>query len=173
MLTIKSYFDLIMPEVKLSKEKDMLGDFVRVKKNDSDLRIAMHTIAKYFMREFQNDSVLFPHPKFPSYDEKECHGYLLTIEKSGVEMKSIAVGGFCFRRRDFGYGMQWIWLHPYVRNKGLLSRHWALLEDKFGKDFYCEPPYSHEMKSFLNKNKSESHTKHDNLKSIPMGYNKL
>lgn len=173
MLTIKTMFDLVMPELTLPKNKEMLGDFIRVTSSDKEARLATYMLAKYFMREVKIDSVLFPHARCPKYDDNECFAYLLTLEKSQIEMKSVAIGALCFRLRDFGYGLQWVWFHPYVRNEGFLKRNWPLLEEKFGKDFYCEPPYTPAMEVFLVKNKYHSHMKHKCFKNVPMWYDKL
>ncbi len=46
--------------------------------------------------------------------------------------------------------MQWVWLHPYMRRKGCLTRAWPIFAERFGQ-FDCEPPLSDAMQTFLEK----------------------
>lgn len=46
------------------------------------------------------------------------------------------------------YSLRWIWLHPSYRRKGILSKHWNFLKEKYD-DFHMQPPVSDAMKSFL------------------------
>lgn len=159
-MTIKKYFDLTMPEITLpsENERQMIGDAIRIKADaDFHSRLAMFKISKFFKREFHFDSFQYA-STYDKEDDNECHAYVWTVEKTNIEIKSVVVGGFCFRKREWGgYGFQWIWIHPYLRGTGLLKRHWPLFEDKFGKNFYCEPPYSYAMEKFLSKNDNSLH----------------
>lgn len=173
MITINDLFDIRVPQVKLPEKKEMLGDFVRVKSSYSfEVRDALYTMAKYFKREESIDSMLAPHP-MTIPDDKEMYAYLLPIESILLDKDSLIVGGFIFRLREWGYGFQWIWLHPFVRGKGILTKHWPLLEEKFGKDFYCEPPYSKAMQAFLDKRNTKQHTANGEMKKAPMWYDKV
>jgi hypothetical protein len=44
--------------------------------------------------------------------------------------------------------LQWVWLHPYFRRRGLLRDAWPGFRAEFG-DFQCEPPLSDAMRAFL------------------------
>jgi hypothetical protein len=44
--------------------------------------------------------------------------------------------------------LDWIWLHPYFRRRGLLRAAWPGFRAEFG-DFHCEPPLSDAMRAFL------------------------
>lgn len=48
--------------------------------------------------------------------------------------------------------MQWLWLHPYARSKGIMSALWPSFLEKFG-DFNVERPLSKAMKAFVDKQK--------------------
>lgn len=153
MTTIKKYYDLIMPEIELPSHNEKILDAIRIKSTDDILcRQAMFTISRFFKREFMYDNFMYAHPGNPIQEnDEECFSYLWTLEKKNTHIKSLVIGGFCFRLREWGYGFQWIWIHPYLRNIGLLTKHWPYLEEKFGNDFYCEPPYSKSMSHFLGK----------------------
>lgn len=159
-MIIKQFFDLKMPEINLPDEKnrEMLGDALRItSKSCRDSRLAMLKLCIFFKREFHFDSFQYA-PFWALEDDEECYAYVWTVEQYHIKIKSVVVGGFCFRKREWGgYGMQWIWIHPYIRNIGLLSRHWKEMENKFGKDFYAEPPLSHGMENFLNKENNILH----------------
>lgn len=166
------YYDLKMPRAELPENKEMLGDVIRIKSTDSqELRNAMYVIARFFKREFRYDSVQYAAP-YMTEDDNECYAYAWTIEKEGSK-KSSVVGGFCFRKREKGFDLQWIWLHPYLRNKGFLSKLWPFLKEKFGHDFYVEPPYSSQIEHFLNKEENKIHTFNGGGNKIPYWYEKF
>jgi hypothetical protein len=175
MLKIKNYFDLQMPEIELPlTDIEKLGDAIRIKSTHSpECRDALFKCARFFKREFQYDAIQYASP-YALENDNDCHAYIWTIEKKTVQIKSIVVGAFCFRLREWGgFGFQWIWLHPYVRNRGLLSRHWSEMENKFGKNFYCEPPYSPAMHSFIVKNSHTAHYLVDENKAPPSWQNRI
>lgn len=172
-MIIKEYFDISMPEIDIPNDNEMLGDAIRIYANDDiELRLAMFKIAAYFKRELHFDAFQYAAP-YDRESDDECYAYLWTIEKNTTQIKSVVVGGFCFRKRDWGgYGFQWIWIHPFIRDTGLLKRHWHLFEEKFGKDFYCEPPYSTSMANFLSKKENILHIK-DSEKRRPDNWQDL
>lgn len=167
MTTIKRYFDLIMPEISLPEDREMLGDALRVKSDSSiEEKRAIRTIARFFKREIHLDAIMYAHPSTTENDD-ECYAYVFTLEKRHKEFKSVVIGGFCFRNREWGgYGLQWIWLHPYLRNTGLLTRNWKAFEDKFG-EFYCEPPYTLPFQKFLDKENNKKHVIGDKFSRAP------
>lgn len=169
-ITIKRFFDMKMPEIDLppENEREMLGDALMVKSTSSlESRMAMLKIARFFKREFHFDAVQYA-SFYDVENDDECKAYMWTVEKHHTKIKSVVVGGFCFRYRDWGgYGLQWIWLHPYLRNNGILTRHWKLFEEKFGKNFYVEPPLSYGMQNFLSKSDNESHINDPETKRTP------
>jgi hypothetical protein len=57
-----------------------------------------------------------------------------------------AVGG-CSFRRDI---LEWVWIHPYYRGRGLLKKAWPVFIDLYG-NFAIEPPLSHAMQGFVKK----------------------
>ena len=111
------------------------------------LRQSLLLCAKYFQREGYSDMLHY------NLDEKNFVGYLFTEPN-----RFHAVGGCIFRFREYNnipekfWTMHWIWMHPYIRNKGLLSKY----VDKFNKEFgywYPEHPLSKAMQRFVIKHK--------------------
>lgn len=118
------------------------------------LRIEVERFARYFRHEFDYDFM-----QFERYDrDPTCTAYLLTDTGSAP---AVWAGACCFRSRDYedaGDNVQtldWVWIHPYLRRKGLLTRHWPTLRANHG-DFAVEPPVSEAMVRFLQKNNTDS-----------------
>jgi hypothetical protein len=66
-----------------------------------------------------------------------------------------AVGACCFRWREWtnaphSWALQWAWLHPDFRRRGLLTAAWPAFRTEFG-DFHVERPLSEAMQAFLRK----------------------
>ena len=103
----------------------------------------VYRLAQYFRREFNYDFVQYSCNEddltheayiFKNYDDK-------------------AFGACCFRRREYTdtgkiWALQWIWLHPYFREKGELKKHWPFFKERYG-DFHVEGPYSKAMRNAL------------------------
>jgi hypothetical protein len=45
--------------------------------------------------------------------------------------------------------LEWVWIHPFYRGKGLLSGAWKSFEKKYGQNFNIELPLSHALIGFL------------------------
>lgn len=129
-------------------------------RSPGDTRDALETLAKYFMREFHYDGIqyeanehLFDHVEYKGY--VFCESAFDAMTEEHTEMPSRILGGCCFRHREYKVGfkwaLDWIWLHPYVRSRGILTKHWSYFQDIFGNDFIIQPPVSPAMKGFLAK----------------------
>ncbi len=62
-------------------------------------------------------------------------------------------GACCFSKLKFTkdndcWALEWIWLHPFFRNRGNLKNYWTYLEEEFS-DFVVKKPISNDMKAFL------------------------
>ena len=118
------------------------------------LKKFVYRIAVYFRREFQYDFVQY------SEDEPDLtHRAFLFFSRAGDKYydKDIyrILGGGCFRQRKYqdfpeSYALQWIWIHPYMRRKGMLTKAFDEFMNQF-EQFRVESPYSVEIKSFLEK----------------------
>ena len=108
------------------------------------LRQEVETIARYFLREFRYDSI-----QFDQNDRGPYTAYLFADSD-----QSVWAGACCFRSRYFrdidmeSEALQWVWLHPYLRGRGILTTCWKTLRDNHG-DFYISPPVSPPMREFL------------------------
>lgn len=116
------------------------------------LRQAVYQYAKYFRREFDYDFV-----QYAVQDEESARAFLL-VGDIGVDHRGpvrFIDGALCFRWREWrdadpGWALQWVWLHPYARNRGRLTRAWPQFKAAFGS-FHVEGPLSRAMTGFLGK----------------------
>lgn len=111
------------------------------------LRVACRKIAEFFRREGGYD--------FVQFDENETDEYHAFLFFDPLDGGDEVIGACCFRWREWtnsdpGWGLQWIWLHPYFRGKGILKGHWPFFMEKFG-NFSVEGPVSRIMFDFLKK----------------------
>lgn len=122
---------------------------------------AVEVYANYFRREFQYDFVQYC-SESDQYNWRERHqkaAFLFTDTRGPSyrgELGTVnTVGACCFRYTEDKehlnfWAMQWIWLHPYYRRSGILTRHWELFCQNF-YPFLVETPLSNAMKAFLEK----------------------
>jgi len=125
-------------------------------------RKAVEKIATFFRRELDYG--------FVQYDAKEPSGgryepyiptiaYLFTnpdlLHYTNAGKSRIATkGACCFRKRAYQdmtepiWELDWIWLHPYERNKGILQRYWQVFMKEF-EMFFPSHPISKSMEKFL------------------------
>lgn len=118
-------------------------------KSPIQTRRALEKIAFFFRREFEYDF-----PQYSATEKTNCKSKcFLFIEESWS--KYFAIGGCCLRWRNFkndkpGWGLQWVWLHPYRRGRGIFKIYWDFFLKEYG-DIYVEPPISSPMIYFLKK----------------------
>ena len=92
-------------------------------------------MAHYFQREMDYDFL-----QYTAVDMGESDvAYLWTYGYPIDDIGSLeAVGGCCFRFRQddnvkiLFFALQWIWIHPYLRHKGLLKGAWPYCSKRFG-----------------------------------------
>jgi len=124
------------------------------------LHQAVEQCARYFQREGYSD---WKHYDESDYNSPHVVSYLFTDGNFPH-----AIGAACFRLREFRdlpekiWTMHWVWIHPYARNKGLLSEHISQFNAKFGY-WYPETPHSKGMTSFIAKHNIVSPLTHFNL----------
>jgi len=130
------------------------------KQSDSELHEEVFKIAKYFKEELDYDSIPYSQLGFIPKEDKVL---LFTEEALDVyktkPMPHRIYGACYFKRMKFSKGedywaLEWIWLHPFFRNRGNLKKHWTNLEEKFGA-FLIKEPVSHDMTAFLEHIKSK------------------
>jgi hypothetical protein len=114
------------------------------------VRRAVWQFASYFRREFRYDVVQYG---FQGQEtDTSARAYLWDLVDAG-DVAHHAIGACCFRWREDsdshpGWALQWIWLHPFERGQGHLTRAWPYFRARFG-DFDVESPVSTAMASFL------------------------
>ena len=96
---------------------------------------------------------------FDGEEDDEDHVAFLWVHPEAVgmgrEFRVPCVGACCFRlREETGMALQWVWVHPYFRRRGLLTDAWPEFVREFG-DFAVEGPLSDAMKGFLAKQARE------------------
>lgn len=140
------------PSVIDINKKEKLGNCYLVDKNQPhSIHKAIEQLAYYFKREGRFDFIQYTANE--DRHNKNCHGYIW-IDTDWED--TFAVGAATFRfladvDQIQNWSMQWVWMHPYYRCKGLLSKAWPHFVEYYGKDFHCEPPLSFEMQRFLKK----------------------
>lgn len=113
------------------------------------LRRCVETFARYFRREFRYDFVQYSALEPGAANER---AYLWMSRNA---YPPFFFGAASFRWRAWkdaapGFALQWVWLHPYERRRGYLTRAWPAFRAQFG-DFHCERPLSPAMAAFLRK----------------------
>ncbi len=109
------------------------------------LRKAMHARALHFKRELHFDFVQWDIEEKDGPDR--CVGFLFASDDG-----STIAGACTFRLREYAnraptWAMQWMWLAPPYRRRGILTRHWPSFIARFGA-FRLERPLSDAMRAF-------------------------
>lgn len=115
------------------------------------MRREVERFAIYFRREFSYDFQQFEATEKIREGDKAYAAYLFINEPN--HYPRVWTGACCFRWRNLKdaeprWGMQWMWLHPYYRGQGILTRAWDKFHEAYG-NFLCEPPFSAAMQAFL------------------------
>lgn len=155
-----SYYSIILPRIGLRNQpsifelpKKIMEEELEFKggmcpvvcKSKKIYRVAVWKIAQLFRREFEYD--------FTQYGSEGAEDDELSRAYLWWSQDNEAIGACCFRWREYsdhapGWGLQWIWFHPYERRKGHLSRSWPYFKQRF-KDFQVESPISTAMGNFM------------------------
>lgn len=137
--------DIILP--KLRKNARYYSALTEVTSSSKKhLRTACYKIAQFFQKEFKSDFVPF------CENDNDTYKAYLFLDDEWFDRD--VIGACCFRLRKYEnvefWAMQWIWIHPYYRNKGILKENWEHFRKKHG-NFWVEPSYSKAMEAFLKK----------------------
>lgn len=143
-----------------------IHDFSNIKKVSKncyfvgkDSPIYIHKLIEDYSRYFKLEGG-FDFTQYTALEDigqKKCKAYIFVNENwEGVHI----VGACAFRfLGDIGqsnkWSLQWVWFHPFFRNRGLLTSAWSYFKSKFF-DFDVEPPISKAMEGFLKKRSEES-----------------
>jgi hypothetical protein len=149
MTTKNDYWALAAPSIENATSQPGLPENVLLVTIDSDSEhtAAVHSMFAYFRKEYRYD---FDQDHSAIEEDPTSHGFLWLNEEEGQGKQ--VVGGCCFRQKKVRdedvWFLVWAWFHPYERRKGQLKAAWSYFKETFG-DFYVEPPYSKDMRSFL------------------------
>lgn len=123
--------------------------------SEQDKKDALEKFARYFKNEMHFDNIQYE----ANRHDRNCIGFLFVENAMDImtddhtSMPSRCIGGCVFIKKGENWVLCWVWLHPYFRNKRILSRQWKIFYSKFG-DFYIEAPISFSMQAFLSKQNS-------------------
>ena len=137
-------------ELPVSVEFQSYNETIFVDKNSIELhKEALERMASYFKKEFHYDHLQYCKEEHDS----DCIG-ILFVKKDFDLVEDMnhnpyrVIGGACFRQGAEKFVLDWIWLHPFARNRKILKNHWKNFETRFG-GFEVRRPLSDHMNSFL------------------------
>lgn len=114
---------------------------------------ALAILARYFKREMCYDRLQFDESMYSRID---FTGFML-MERAMDLVENMdhypnrVLGGGVFRQIDSSsHELDWVWIHPFARNRRKLLNHWSEFRSKFG-DFSVAEPLSAHMASFIKK----------------------
>jgi hypothetical protein len=95
------------------------------------LRVHVELFARYFLREMHMDGV-----QFETAETAESPGYV-RYQAYLFAIQDRFIGAGCFRYRDYQdparpWVFDWMWLYPYFRRQGHLTRAWPTLRSELG-----------------------------------------
>lgn len=142
-------YNIILPAIscELARKQKALGeDVFLVIKPTQNLAIALAKVAKYFQREGGYDfCTLFNYGLMYLNPHRErivfFSEFFQDEDSKDFTFKYMIYGVARFIRDEDFWSLDWVWLHPYKRNKGILSQAWSSLQKEFG-DFTVIQPNS-------------------------------
>jgi hypothetical protein len=140
------YYSIILPKAKFHTSTNLKCVYPHSSKI---LKKHVERFANYFLRERRKGSIQYEAAESPGDDCFVPYEAYLFIDQGRY------VGACCFRERNTAinltkYELDWIWLHPYFRSRGLLAEIWPSFKSAYGK-FGFSKPITPAMQRFLNK----------------------
>ena len=164
MLRDQMFYNLQLPTDRLAH--DVVSP-LRVSSHDSiQKKQALETLATYANRELQWDLVPFDSEEndeqddFVPWNAYLFHGESMPPYEFDDRYKNVLYfGACCFREKKNDdksprWELDWVWLHPYFRRRGWLTRAWPVFKRDFGT-FEVSAPLDEAMKSFLLKHSGQ------------------
>lgn len=120
--------------------------------SDRAMKDHLAGFASHFKREMRFDRLQFDEDM---YGNEDFVGFLIferamDLCKDEDQHPCRIVGGGVFADHENAYELDWIWLHPFVRNRGLFGECWKGFTKKFG-EFSVAKPISAQMEASLKK----------------------
>lgn len=117
--------------------------------HDMRLRELAEVFGKYFKRELGFDFAPFiAEAGSQGGDATEIDVVLFDAQRV-LATFPIAAGAAGLSVHDGERWLNWFWIHPFERGRGLADKAWDDLEEVYGKEFKIEPPLSPAMEKFL------------------------
>ena len=150
-------FTLALPTLALQKLEE--NPLLVLPASPKTMRRRVEKIGRYFQREFHTDGPPFLASEVPGdldYIRYEAYLFLEEARARHTEQNPLryrAVGAACFRWQEWtnapaGWEFSWVWLHPFSRRRGHLSRAWPAFDSKYG-GFHIGQLLSRDMEAFL------------------------
>ena len=119
------------------------------------LRTHVERFARYFLREMHAGGMMFE-----AVESEKSVGFI-PYKAFLFVYQGHYVGASCFRYRDdqdkeTPWLFTWLWIHPFVRRRGVLTQTWTELNAQVG-NFRLAPPVSLHMQTFLRKAEAWDH----------------
>lgn len=123
---------------------------------------SVEKLAYYFKREMHFDFVQFEAAETEAsrdFVPYEAYAFFEPAYDRVEEAKPTphrVFGACCFRLRGWSdhapaWSLDWVWMHPYFRHRGHLTRAWTIFEHRYGENFHVARPFSLAMNSFMEK----------------------
>jgi len=152
---VKVFMKNYQMDLSISGQFFSFNNIIEVdKESEIELHKEVYKIAKYFKEELNYDRI--PYSEYGNLLKK--YKVLLFTEEALDKYKSepipYRIYGAClfseikFKKDKDYWVLEWIWFHPFFRNRGYLKKNWSILEEKFS-DFFIKKPISNDMKAFL------------------------
>lgn len=143
---MQRYYLIDLPTVPSSGSRPLVPVSVQSSKL---LRANVERFARYFLREMHTGGI-----QFEAAETETSQGYV-PYKAYLFAREANFVGAACFRFRDdqdvvVPWLFDWLWIHPFCRRKGVLSRSWSEINAQVGK-FRLAQPVSLHMQNFLGK----------------------
>jgi hypothetical protein len=155
----RSYYSLEPPIVRLKYNEP--SPMKVLPQSQKTLRMPVEEIAYHFKREMGFDFVQFEASEAPNsqgfvpWQAYLFHERVYEIDSDTDNTRIRCFGACCFRWREWsdapaGWSLDWVWFHPYFRQKQHLSKAWQQFKQEYG-EFHLAQPISPSMKAFLKK----------------------
>jgi len=124
------------------------------KQTNFELSEEVYKLAEYFKEELDYGRVPFCRMGLLSEEYKALLFTEKALDKYEKEPSPYRIYGACvftllkFTKEPDCWVLNWIWFHPFFRNRGNLKKNWTQLEEEFG-NFLIGKPISNDMSSFL------------------------
>ncbi|UXY32385.1 hypothetical protein [Streptomyces sp. HUAS TT20] len=116
---------------------------------DMRLRRVVETFGKYFKLELGFDVPPFAAEPSSLYESDPTVEVVLFDARKVEATFPIAAGAAGLSVAEGQRWLDWIWIHPFERGRGLGGQAWNDLEDVYGRDFKIQSPLSPAMEKFL------------------------